>query len=209
MPRRGVVDRIWLTWRDPRRAMAEERAQGLSEPRALMHLFLAALLLFLASLPNALREAQGLGVDDAVAAAVSAHLFGYLALAPLMAYGLAGVVHLAARACGGEGSFLAARAALFRTLLAAAPLALAVALLGVLAEAQPALGPLVAAARFAAFGFALWLFAAALAEAEGFAGAGRVAAVILAVVAGALGLATFAAGGSWASGTGIWPCGVR
>ena len=47
MPRRGVVDRIWLAWRDPRRAMADERAQGLSEPRALLHLLVAMFLLFL------------------------------------------------------------------------------------------------------------------------------------------------------------------
>jgi hypothetical protein len=203
MPRRGVVDRIWLAWRDPRRAMADERSQGLSEPRALLHLLVAMLLLFVASLPNAMREAQALGVDDPVAAAVSAHLFGYVALAPLLAYGLAGVVHLAARAFGGNGTFLAARTALFLTLLAAAPLALAASLLGVAAEAQPALASLVVAVRFAAFAFALWLFAATFAEAEGFAATSRVAAVVLVVVAGALGLATLAVGGSWASGTGI------
>src|SRR5689334_1948334 len=105
MPRRGVVDRIWLTWRGPRRAMADERAEGLSEPRALMHLLIAVFLLFVASLPNAMREAQGLATDDPVAAAVSAHLFGYVALAPLLAYGVAVVVHLIARAFGGTGSF--------------------------------------------------------------------------------------------------------
>ena len=59
------------------------------------------------------------------------------------------------------------------------------------------------AVRFAAFIFAAWLFAATLAEAEGFAGTGRVVAVVLAAVAGAFGLATLVVGGSWASGTGM------
>ncbi len=203
MPQRGVVDRIWLTWRHPRRAMADERAAGLSETRALLHLIVGVLLLCLASMPNALREARGLATDDPVAAAVSAHLFGYIALAPLLAYGLAALAHLAARAFGGSGSFLAARTALFLAVLALAPLALAVALLGVPAEAHPALLPLVAAARIAAFAFVLWVFAAALAEAEGFAGTGRVVAVIAAAVVGALGLATLAVGGGLATGTGI------
>ncbi|MFO1210014.1 MAG: YIP1 family protein [Amaricoccus sp.] len=191
--RRGIVDRIGLTWRAPRAAMAAERAAGLDERRALMDLVLACLLLFVASMPNALREARGLAVDDPVSAAVSAHLFGYVALLPLAAYGLAAVTHLAARAFGGHGSFLAARSALFLSGLAAAPVALAVAAVGVAAEAQPGLSPAVAVLRFAALGFGLWLFAGTLAEAEGFA-TGRVAAVLAAGCFGGL-LALAAAAG--------------
>ncbi|MFO1141072.1 MAG: YIP1 family protein [Amaricoccus sp.] len=173
--------------------MAGERAAGLDERRALMDLVLACILLFVASMPNALREARGLAIDDPVSAAVSAHLFGYVALLPLAAYGLAALAHLVARAAGGRGSFLAARTALFLSALAAAPVALAVAAVGVAAEALPALSPVVTALRFAALGFALWLFAATLAEAEAFA-TGRVAAVLAASCFGGL-LALAAAAG--------------
>lgn len=192
--RRGIVDRIGQTWRAPRAAMAAERAAGLDERRALMDLVVACLLLFVASVPNALREARGLAVDDPVSAAVSAHLFGYVALLPLAAYGLAAVAHLAARGFGGSGSFLAVRTALFLSGLAAAPVALVVAAIGVAAAALPALAPVVAVLRVAAFGFGVWLFAATLSEAEGFVATGRVAAVLVAGCFGGL-LALAAAAG--------------
>lgn len=184
----GLVDAVAHGWRAPRAAMAGERERGLSEGRALVHLMLACFLLFVASLPNAVREARTLAIDDAVEGAVSAHLFAYLALAPLLAYAAAALVHLAARAFGASGSFLAARAAVFRSLLLAAPLALAAAVLGALAEAgAPGLLPWLAALRYAVLAAWLWFFAASLAEAEGFA-TGPVAAVAAAVFAGVAGL---------------------
>jgi hypothetical protein len=192
----GLVDAIVRGWRDPRGAMAREVARGLSEPRALVHLMLACGLLFVASLPNAVREARGLAIADPVEGAVSAHLFAWLALAPLLAYGLAALVHLAALGFGGRGGFLAARSALFLSALLAAPLALALALLGVAAElAAPVLLPLTAWLGYAVLAFWLWLFAAALAEAEGFPATGRVAAVVAAAFAGLAGVLGFAAGG--------------
>ena len=123
-----------------------------------------------------MREARALTVDDPVGATVTAHLFGWVAVAPLIAYGLAALVHLAARAFGARGSFLAARAALFWSALAGAPVALGVALVGVAAEAaatgRARLARRAAADRASASG--LWLFAASLAETEGFAAtAGR------------------------------------
>ena len=194
--RRGVVDAIWRAWRDPRRAMADEMARGLSEPRALVQLLAACVLLFVASVPNAMREARALSIDDPVSAAVTAHLFGWVALAPLIAYGLAAVVHLVAKAFGARGSFLSARAALFWSAFAAAPVALGVALIGVAAEAagQGGAGWL-GGFRLAALGFWLWVFAASLAEAEGFRATVRVAAVVVAAFAGIGGLLALAAGG--------------
>ena len=194
----GLVDAIGRGWRDPRGAMAAEVGRGLSEARALVHLMLACGLFFVASLPNAVREARALDIADPVEGAVAAHLFGYLALAPLVAYGLAAVVHLVARGFGARGGFRAARAALFWSLLMAAPLALLLALAGVAVEvAAPALAALLDWLGFGALAFWLWLFAASLAEAEGFAGTGRVAAVVAAsvgAVAGLVGL--LAAGGA-------------
>jgi hypothetical protein len=197
MARRSLVDAIGLAWRHPRRAMAAEIAAGLSERRALLHLMLACGLFFVASLPNAVREARALPAEDPVGAAVAAHLYGYLALVPLLAYLLAAVVHLVARGFGARGGFLPARAALFWSALAGAPLALAVALAGIAAEASasPALVRLAGWLGLAALGFWLWLFSASLAEAEGFAATGRVVAVVAAAFAGIGGLLALAAGG--------------
>ena len=92
-------------------------------------------------------------------------------------------------ASGGSGGFRAARAATFWSLLLAAPLALAVALLGAVAEARaPALLPWLAVLGYAVLAAWLWFFAASLAEAEGFAATGRVAAVAAAVFAAIAGL---------------------
>jgi hypothetical protein len=184
----GLVDAIWRGWRDPRGAMARQAAVGLSEPRALFHLMAACALYFLASLPNALRTARSLAIPDPVEGAIAAHLFAWLVLAPLLGYGLAALVHLVARAFGGRGPFLAARAALFWSALLGAPLALGLALAGVAAEAIPALLPWTTWLGYAGLAFGLWLFAAGLAEAEGFAATGRVAAVVAAGFAGCGGL---------------------
>ena len=188
MRRRGLVDTIWGGWRNPRRAMAAELAGGPREARSLLHALVACGLLFVASLPNALREARGLDIEDPVAGAVAAHLFGYVALAPLLLYGLAAAVHLAARAFGATGNFAAARAALFFSVLLAAPLALVLALVGVAAEARPALLPWVSWLGYAGLALWLWLLAASLAEAEGFPATGTVAAVVAAAFAGIAGL---------------------
>jgi hypothetical protein len=185
----GLVDAVVRGWRDPRGAMAREADRGLSEARALVHLMLACGLFFVASLPNAVREARALAIDDPVEGAVSAHLFGYLALAPLLAYGVAGLVHLVARGFGGRGGFLAARAALFWSLLLVAPLVLLLSLLGVAAEAAVAvLLPFTTLLGYAVLAVWVWLFAASLAEAEGFSATGKVAAVVAAAFAGIAGL---------------------
>ena len=181
-----------------RGSILARRSVGLSEARALVHLILACGVFFVASLPNAVREARALAIADPVEGAVAAHLFGYLALVPLVAYGLAAVVHLVARGFGARGGFRAARAALFWSLLMAALAALLLALAGVAVEvAAPALATLLDCLGVGALAFWLWLFAASLAEAEGFAGTGRVAAVVAAsvgAVAGLVGL--LAAGGA-------------
>lgn len=189
----GLVAAMAAAYRDPRRAMARQVAAGLGEPQALAHLMLACGLGFVASVPNAVRAAQGLDVEDPLSGAISAHLFGFLFVAPLILYGLAALIHLAARAFGGQGGFLGARAALFWAALLAAPIALALSLAGALAEMAGgrALLPWLGYLGYAGLAFWLWLLAASLAEAEGFAATGRVAAVLALAFAGlALGLGT-------------------
>lgn len=192
----GLVDSIAGAWRDPRRAMARQVAAGLSEGRSLLYLMLACGLYFVASLPNAVREARALDIADPVEGAIAAHLFGYLALAPLLAYGLAALIHLVARGFGATGGFGAARAALFWSLLAAAPLALGLALVGVGVEvAAPRLLPITVALGYAALALWVWLFAASLAEAEGFAATRRVVAGVAAGLGAVAGLVGFIAAG--------------
>lgn len=175
-----------------------ERMAGLSESRALADLMLACALLFVASLPNARRQAGVIAdqTGEPVAAAVAAHAFGWIAVLPLVAYGLAAVVHLVAQLFGARGGFLAARTALFAAMLAGAPLALALALVGVLAEAVPALLPVAGPLGYAGVAAWLWLFSATLAEAEGFEATGRVAAVTVVAALGVAGLAAVVTGGA-------------
>lgn len=147
--------------------MADEVAAGLSESRALVHLLIACGLFFVASLPTALRQARGIAADDPVSAAIAAHLFAWGALAPLAAYGLAALVHLAARGFGASGGFLEARAAFFWSALALAPFALLIALAGAGVElAASQLLPWVGWLDYAGLALWLWVFAASLAVAE-------------------------------------------
>jgi hypothetical protein len=191
----GGVAAMAGAYRDPRRVMARQVAEGLSEPRALAHLMLACGLGFVASLPAAARTARGIAADDPLEAAIAAHLFGYLVLAPLILYALATLVHLAARAFGARGGFLAARAAVFWSALLAAPLALGFALARLAAEAAGG-GPLLLWLDYLVYAgsaFWLWLFAATLAEAEGLGATAPVAAAVAALAAALVfGLGTLA-----------------
>lgn len=186
---RGLVAEIFRAYPDPRAAMRRQIRAGLAEARALFHLMAACGLFFIASLPAAIRSARGIEADEPVTAAIGAHLFGFLFLAPLLLY-LAGLaVHGIARLFGGRGSALAARSALFWSLLLIAPVALLLSLTGALAEI--ALGPLVlpwlSVLGYAGLALWVWFFAASLAEAERFEASGLVAAF----VAGTFGLVVF------------------
>ena len=176
--------------------MAAEIARGLSEPRALMQL--------LGGLRPALRRepaqrgprGRGLAIEDPVAGAVAAHLFGYVAVAPLIAYGLAAAIHLVARGFGGRGGFLAARAALLLVGAGRRPAGAGAGAGRRRRRGGRAYPGLLAWLGYPALAFWLWLLAASLAEAEGFAATGRVAAVLVAAFAGIGGLLALAAGGA-------------
>ncbi len=186
---RGLVAEMLRAYPDPRAAMRRQIRAGLAEPRALFHLMAACGLFFIASLPAAIRSARAIDTDAPVAAAVGAHLFGFLFLAPLLLYAAGLVVHGLARAFGGSGSALAARSALFWSLLLAAPVALALSLVGALAEivSGSAVLPWLSVLGYAGLALWVWFFAASLAEAERFEASGLVAAF----VAAAFGLVVF------------------
>jgi hypothetical protein len=186
----GLVDAIWRGWRAPRDEMARLLEHGLSEARAAAILMLACVLALVASLPNAVRQARLLDIDDPVAGAVAAHLFGYLFLAPLLFYAIAALMHLACRVFGGSGSYLAARTAVFWSALLGAPVAITLSLAGIAGEvAGGAILPWLSYLGYAGLAFWLWLLASNLAEAEGFAATRRVVAVLVAAFLGVSGLA--------------------
>ncbi|WOI57046.1 YIP1 family protein [Palleronia sp. LCG004] len=126
---------------------------GRGEARALITLMLACGLIFVAQWPRLSRESHlsGREVDMLIGGA----LLGWLFIAPLVLYALAGISHVIARIFGGRGSHLDARMALFWALLAAAPLWLLWGLVAGLIGPGPALDVtgLVALVAF----LALWL----------------------------------------------------
>jgi hypothetical protein len=95
-------------------------------------------------------------------------------------------VHLVARGFGGSGGFHGARAALFWSGLALSPAVLAIGLVDAVGVALTGRAlAVVGWLGVAALGLWVWIFAASLAETEGFASTARVAAVIVLVLAGA------------------------
>ena len=107
----------------PRQVFRRKLDGGTDEGRALATLIGACLLIFVAQWPGLARAAH---VDPAIPldARLGGALLGTLFLLPLIAYAVAALSHLAARAFGGTGSFFSARLALFWSLLAVSPLML-------------------------------------------------------------------------------------
>lgn len=115
-----VTGDIFAVWRAPRAAVRAKLAQGEREDRALATVMGAAGLMFVAQWPSLSRAAH---LDPSVPldARMGITLFAMLFMVPLIAYGIAGLSHLAFRAAGGRGSHYGARLALFWAMLAIAP----------------------------------------------------------------------------------------
>jgi hypothetical protein len=107
----------------PRQVFRRKLEGGTHEGRALATLIGACLLIFVAQWPGLARAAH---VDPAIPldARMGGALLGTLFLLPPIAYAVAALSHLVARAFGGTGSFFSARLALFWSLLAVSPLML-------------------------------------------------------------------------------------
>ncbi len=103
----------------PAQVLRRRRA-GSGEDRALITVMLACGLIFVAQWPRLSREAYISGQD--VQSLIGGALMGWLFVAPLALYALAGIAHLVARIMGGQGTYLGSRFALFWALLAASPL---------------------------------------------------------------------------------------
>ena len=99
-----------------RRMGSRERAEG----RALVTVMLACFLIFVAQWPRLSRQSYETGQD--LESLVGGAILGWIFIAPLALYGLAGAVHFVVKRLGGRASYTEARMALFWGLLAASPL---------------------------------------------------------------------------------------
>ncbi len=156
-----VTTDIVESYRRPRAVLRRRMGGAENEGRALAVLFGACLLIFVSQLPGLARAAHfdpQVPLDARMGGALMATVF----LLPPLAYGVAAISHLLARAMGGKGTGYGARMALFWSLLAVSPLMLLQGLVRGFIGSGPALtamGVLVGAAFLA-----LWI--SALLEAE-------------------------------------------
>lgn len=152
---------IFRAWRKPRAVIAEKLAAGVREDRALAVLMAACGLLFVAQWPLLSRQAF-IDPTTPLDARLGGALIACLFLLPLIAYALAGLSHLVAKAFGGSGSGFAARLALFWALLSVAPAMLFQGLVAGLVGPGPALA-LVQLIVFMGF---IWIWLSMLVQAE-------------------------------------------
>jgi len=112
---------IFQSYRRPRAVIRRHLARGVNEGRVFIFLVGACLLVFIAQWPRLSREAY---LDPSVPldARLGAAMLGWLFIAPLFFYALAGVSYLVARLMGGQGSTFGARLALFWAMLVVTPL---------------------------------------------------------------------------------------
>jgi hypothetical protein len=148
------------TWRAPRAALRRHLARGMSEPFAFTLLLVFLILTMIGQWPPAAREAHFAG-EASAAPRMLARALAVLATIPLW-YGLAALSRVVARALGGQGSWYAARIALFWALATISPLMLLQGMVAGMIGPGPALS-LVTAVAGGAF---LWLWLTMLHEAE-------------------------------------------
>jgi hypothetical protein len=162
----SVAADILALWRRPRETFRAKLAEGPREDRALAVLMGASALYFIAQWPQHARAAH---LDPSVPldARIGGALMGAVFLLPLVAYGVAALSHLVARAGGGRGTHAGARLALFWAMLATAP---AMLLYGAVAglSGPGALAATIGLGVFLAF---LWLWITLLRTAEAGDGA--------------------------------------
>lgn len=148
---------ILATYRAPDRTVGRLIASGPREDRSLAMLMGAALLIFVARAP-VLARASALDPSVPLQAKLGISLFALLFMVPLLAYAVAGLLHLGARALGRTGEGWRARIALFWSLLAIAPAMLGQGLI----EAFAGNGALSQITGLVVFGLFLWFLARGL-----------------------------------------------
>ena len=111
---------ILRSYRQPRAMLRRRLEGGVREDRALAYLMLACFLVFISQWPRLARiaEVEGRELQPLIGGA----LLGWLFMAPLIFYLLAGLTRLVASVFGGQGTGYGERMALFWTLLVISPL---------------------------------------------------------------------------------------
>ncbi|SFQ25035.1 hypothetical protein SAMN05421853_10337 [Roseivivax halotolerans] len=158
----AVSTDILASYRGPGAVIRRLLSAGRREDRALAMLMGACVLFFVSRLPALARQShlQDEPLDQLMAGA----LFGWIFVAPLFFYGLAGLSHIVLKALGGKGDWYGARLALFWALLASSPLLLLNGLVAGFIGAGIEL-TIVGAAWFAAFTW-FWISGLKVAEYE-------------------------------------------
>ena len=128
---------ILRSYRQPRQMLRQRLQGGVREDRALAYLMLACFLVFISQWPRLARIAEVEERD--LQPLIGGALLGWLFMAPLFFYLLAGLVRLIAGLLGGQGSGYAERMALFWSLLVISPLWLLHGLTAGIIGAGPAL----------------------------------------------------------------------
>lgn len=118
----AVTADIVATYGGPGRVMARMLAGPAREDRALVILMVGCVVMFIAQMPRLSREAHLSGQE--LNMLLGGALLGWVFIAPLAFYALAGLTQLGAHLTGGRGNGYGARLALFWALLAASPLVL-------------------------------------------------------------------------------------
>lgn len=117
----AITDDILRSWRDPKAAIRTQLGRERSEGRAVTFLMTACLLIFLAQWPRLARIAQE-EPEIPFQGLLGGALMAWLFIAPILLYGLAGLLQAASRLLRRPIDGYAARLSLFWALLAASPL---------------------------------------------------------------------------------------
>ena len=156
----SIITDLVATWTRPRVILRQHLARGQSEPFALSFLLVFLVLAFVGQWPIAAREAFLAGEPSATPRIIAV-AYGVLLLIPV-AYLVAALSHLVARALGGQGSWYGARIALFWALAAVGPLFLLQGMVAGMIGPGPALTAVTVLVGVAF----LWLWITLLREAE-------------------------------------------
>lgn len=117
----AVSGDILRSWTRPRQVVRDLLAQGPREDRALVFLMVGCGVVFLGQWPRMMRLAAEPEAPP-LQAMLGATLMGWFFLAPLLLYGLAGLIRLGMLALRLRVGWFAVRLAVFWALLAASPL---------------------------------------------------------------------------------------
>ena len=125
----------------PKKIARKRLAESAGEGQALGYLISACLLLYVAQIPEIVRNDMTSVSEHPLVGIAAGRLLGIAVFAPLLFYAVAGLAGLALRIGSGQASWTRSRIALFWALLAVAPAAMALGVLRGLTDAQSILLP--------------------------------------------------------------------